>query len=286
MSTAAVAGVHYPVMDTNLPPDIPAPVVAETRLPEAVTSLEKGLRLLRLVARTPEGARVAMLVRSSGLPKSSVLRLLAGLEREGLVERDPVTRKVYCGVGLSTLGDLAARRHRLAARAEPVLSWVVAKTNQTACLSVKSGLDAVCVARCDGTLPLRAVSLDVGERRPLGVGAGSMALLAGLPAAEAEEIIALNADRLASDRFPAEAIRRMAERARMRGLAEHEGMLVPGVSGLGMAVMDGSGRPAAAVSISFVSDRTPARDRTRFETVLAEAVKRLARHATPAGRDR
>lgn len=265
-------------MDTHQSDPAIAPPAAEPPPPEAATSLEKGLRLLRLVARAPEGARVAMLVRTSGLPKSSVLRLLAGLEREGLVERDPATRRVYCGVGLSTLGDLAARRHRLAGRAEPVLAWVAAKTDQAAYLSVRSGLDAVCVGRCDGTAVVRAVTLDVGTRRPLGVGAGSMALLAGLPAAEAAEITDLNADLLDASRFPADTIRRMTERARQRGLAEHEGMLVSGISGLGVAVPDAAGRPAAALSIAFLSDRTPARDRARFETVLADGAKRLARH--------
>jgi DNA-binding IclR family transcriptional regulator len=265
-------------MDTHLPDTSKQTVSADLQPPEAATSLEKGLRLLRLVARAPEGARVAMLVRSSGLPKSSVLRLLGGLEREGLVERDPETRRVYCGVGLSTLGDLAARRHRLAGLADPVLAWLAAKTDQTAYLSVRSGLDAVCVGRCDGTAVVRTASIDVGTRRPLGVGAGSMALLAALPPEESAEITDLNEDRLEASRFPADVIRRMTERARQRGVAEHEGMLVSGISGLGVAVMDHTGRPAAGLSIAFLSDRTPARERTRYESVLADAAKRLARH--------
>ena len=48
---------------------------------------------------------------------------------------------------------------------------------------------SICSARALGDYPIKALTLDVGIRRPLGVGAGGLAILCALPEAEADEII-------------------------------------------------------------------------------------------------
>ena len=61
-----------------------------------------------------------------------------------------------------------------------------------------SGCESVCLEPRPGTFPIRANYLDVGSRRPLGVGAGSLALLIALPPDERARVMATNAGRLAS----------------------------------------------------------------------------------------
>ncbi|MBB2988262.1 IclR family transcriptional regulator [Terracoccus luteus] len=80
-----------------------------------------------------------------GLHKSSASRLLATLEKEGLVDRDPVSRKYRLGLGLLTvagplLADLDVRRAAL-----PVLQELSTATQETTALVLWSGSQAVTV---------------------------------------------------------------------------------------------------------------------------------------------
>src|ERR687889_2398232 len=80
-----------------------------------------------------------------GLHKSTVSRILATLEAENLVERDPTTRRFRLGLGIIALAgpllaDLDVRRI-----AYPVLQDLSRRTGETAALMVWDGGEAVCV---------------------------------------------------------------------------------------------------------------------------------------------
>lgn len=80
-----------------------------------------------------------------GLHKSTISRILAILEQENLVERDPQTRRFRLGLGLITmtgplLADLDERRV-----AYPVLQELTKRTGETSALMVWNGDETVCV---------------------------------------------------------------------------------------------------------------------------------------------
>ncbi|MBN9245572.1 MAG: hypothetical protein J0I98_22595 [Mesorhizobium sp.] len=102
---------------------------------------------------------------------------------------------------------------------------------------------------------MRTLILEVGSRRPLGVGAGSMAILAALPDGGMERIVAANREHY-RERGPFEetVFRAHLAQARQSAFATHEELFIRGVSGIGVAVRDASGYPIAAVSIAFVAD--------------------------------
>jgi DNA-binding IclR family transcriptional regulator len=54
---------------------------------------------------------------------------------------------------------------------------------------VRSGYDAVCIARVQGTYPIQTPAVPIGSRQPLGVNSGGLALLSALSEREVEEII-------------------------------------------------------------------------------------------------
>ena len=79
------------------------------------------------------------------LHKSTVSRILATLEQEDLVERDPSSRRFKLGLGLIAvtgplLADLDVRR-----AAYPVLQELTDRTGETSALMVWNGNQAVCV---------------------------------------------------------------------------------------------------------------------------------------------
>src|SRR4051794_10138576 len=57
---------------------------------------------------------------------------------------------------------------------------------------MRTGVEAVRVDRKDGAFPIKIFSLNVGDRRPLGAGAGGLAILSALPDAEMRRIIRVN----------------------------------------------------------------------------------------------
>jgi DNA-binding IclR family transcriptional regulator len=80
-----------------------------------------------------------------GLHKSTVSRILATLEQENLVERDPTTRRFQLGLGLIAvtgplLAELDVRR-----AAYPALQALTARTGETSALLIWDGSQAFCV---------------------------------------------------------------------------------------------------------------------------------------------
>jgi DNA-binding IclR family transcriptional regulator len=237
----------------------PAPPADDGATPRSGTqSIERVVAMLRVVAsRGRRGMRIAEVVSTSGLPTSTCFRMLQRLEVEGLVSRDAVTRKYQLGPLLYELGLLAEPSYRLSDLCDPAMAVIAERTQDTVYLSERRGLEAVCTNRALGDYPIKALTLDVGIRRPLGVGAGGLAILAALPQAEAEAIIEANSHRYARfASFDAGFLRTEVQAARLRGYAFLDSAVTPGTAALGVAfpVAPGS-RPIAALSVAAISSR-------------------------------
>jgi DNA-binding IclR family transcriptional regulator len=241
-------------------------------LASGTQSIERVVNMLRAVAsRGRSGMRLGDVTAATGLPSSTCFRMLQRLEREGMVERQPVTRKYALGPLLYELGLLAGPRFHLAERCEGTLAALAERTQDTVYLSERRGLEAVCTARALGDFPIKALTLDVGIRRPLGVGAGGLAILCALPAAEADEIIESHAHRYPKlSTLNAERVRAAVVEGRERGFAYLEAAVYPGTAAVGVAIP--AGVPMAAISVAAIASRL---DTTRRPQIAAE----LLRHA-------
>jgi len=239
-------------------------------------SIERVVAMLRVVAsRGRTGMRLGDVTAASGLPMSTCFRMLQRLELEGLVERHPVTRKYFLGPLLYELGLLARPRLQLAERCEPVLAALAEHTKDTVYLSERRGLEAVCSARALGDYPIKALTLDVGIRRPLGVGAGGLAILCALSAEEADEIIAANAQRYGKmSTMEPGRVRKAAREGRERGFAFLDGHVFPGVAAVGVAFP--AENPIAAISVAAISARLDPERRALVAAELQRQVRQLA----------
>lgn len=240
--------------------------------PSGTQSIERVVNMLRVVAsRGRNGMRLGDVTAATGLPSSTCFRMLQRLESEGMLERHPVTRKYALGPLLYELGLLARPRFHLAQRCEDTLALLAERTQDTVYLSERRGLEAVCSARALGDYPVKALTLDVGIRRPLGVGAGGLAILCALPAAEADEIIETHADRYPKlSTLSAERVRLAVAEGRERGFAFLDAAVYPGTAAVGVAIP--ALVPMAAISVAAIASRL---DEDRRRLVAAE----LQRHA-------
>src|SRR5690625_2180530 len=150
-----------------------------------VKTIDRVAVILNCLALGPqESSRLSDIAVCSGLGKTTTHRLLAALVSVGFVDRGE--SKLYrLGYRLFALGS-NARRFDLANLARPALLRLAAETEDTVFLSIRDGEEALCLDRCTGAYPIRTLTLNVGDRRPLGVGAGSLALLAFQPQQEVE----------------------------------------------------------------------------------------------------
>lgn len=223
-------------------------------------SIERAVELLRVVAsRGRRGMRIGEVVAIAGLPESTCFRMLSRLEIEGLVEREKHTRKYFLGPLLHELGLLAQPRYKLSELCDGALHRLAEATLDTLYLSERSGLEAVCTSRAIGDYPIKALTLDIGVRRPLGVGAGGLAILSAMPPDEADAIIEANAHRY--EKFSlntAQSLRAALAEARIRGYAFLDSVVTSGTAAIGVAFA--SETPVAAISLSAISARLePAR---------------------------
>jgi DNA-binding IclR family transcriptional regulator len=221
-------------------------------------SIDRAATLLLLVGRAgPFGARLSELVEQCDLAKPTVRRILLALVRAGLLDQDLETRRYYIGPEIYVLGTLASTRfgiHPISLRSLVRLSQ---ETGDTAFLSVPRGVYSICVHREEGAYPIRIHALHAGDRHPLGVGAGSLALLSALPDHEVKEVVAANADILADNypQHPPKVLLAMVQEARAKGYALNPGMLLPGSWGIGVAIRGQDGRPIGALSIAAIESR-------------------------------
>ncbi|MEW6639614.1 MAG: IclR family transcriptional regulator [Pseudomonadota bacterium] len=222
----------------------------------AVKTIDRAAKLLAaLVGVDEHGAMLSDVARRTGLGKATVHRLLGALSDVGFVAQDAGSRRYRLGVGLGLLAT-TARHRNVAALASPFLERIARITADTAFVSVREGLAAVCVSREVGAFPIRTLSLEVGHRRPLGVGSGSLALLAFLPDAEIDAAIAGNRRWLEDyPGFEVEALRALVAEARRYGFSFNDGRVIPGMNAIGVPVLDAEGRPLASLSVAAIAER-------------------------------
>ncbi|TCV70078.1 IclR family transcriptional regulator [Neorhizobium sp. R1-B] len=241
-------------------------------------AVERALQLLSIVGRRAEkGIALGDVVSESGLNKPTARRLLMALMRSRLVEQDELTRRYYLGGELYVLGMLASRRHGLLEMAGESLKRLSAASGDTSFVSMRRDDYAVCLHREEGAFPVRTHALLAGDQNPLGVGAGSLAMLAALPDAEVAAII----DRIegvVAAQYPGyspEIIGRDVARTREQGYALNPGRVIANSWGIGMAILLPDGRLAGALSIAAIDSRMNEMRQKELMALLRQEVERV-----------
>ncbi len=162
-----------------------------TSLPvQGAQVVSRAASLLRIVGRKPEGSPLVELVRESGLTRPTVHRLLSSLASEGLLDQDPVSGNWVLGPEILLMGSVASARFPLEEIARPSLRRLAEETGESAFFSIRRGAETVCLLREEGSFPVRSFVLHEGVRFPIGVASAGTAIMAFLPEAEQEELLA------------------------------------------------------------------------------------------------
>jgi DNA-binding IclR family transcriptional regulator len=227
---------------------------ADTR--EGAQVVHKIFGLLREVSESRgRGTRLTAIAEAAGLPSSTVHRLLTALLAEGAIERDEATRGFRLGPTLYEFGLAAAPRVDIRRFCSAALDRIAAASGDSAYLNCRSGFHALCLDRREGRHPLQAKSYAIGNRRPLGVGATALAVLASMPTDEVDAVLEANASRYRRYGLTADKVRSAVEATKARGFAVSSGRFVARYRGVGLAIGNGVGGIPVALSVIAIEER-------------------------------
>ncbi len=154
-------------------------------------TLDKGLHVLEAIAgaTVPEGLTLTELSRAVGMHPTTLFRILATLQARGYVQRDRATDRYRLGTRILSLASTLLQDLDLRQVARATLQALCDDTQELVHLAVLDSGEVVTVDRLEGkqTLSLRTA---IGARRPAYCSAAGKAILAFLPEAETDHILA------------------------------------------------------------------------------------------------
>ncbi|WP_145953481.1 IclR family transcriptional regulator [Oceaniglobus indicus] len=244
--------------------------------------MSRAASVLRVIGRLGDPS-FSQLSRQTGLANATLRRLLVALIDAQLAVQDGVSGRYRLGVEAYLMGQLAAPRFLIHDIARDGLTRLARLSGDTAFLSAFEGISTVCLHREEGQYPIRTHVLSVGDRHPLGMGAAGLAVLAALPVARADAILAANAEAIHAARpeVDMDVLAVLVTDARATGVALNPGLIFPGSWGIAAAIRTASGTVVGALTIAAIEDRLgPDRQAELSTPLLEEAAsieRRLAR---------
>jgi len=208
-----------------------------------VQSADRALAILTAFDEGRPDLGVSELAGELGMHKSTVSRLLAALERRGLVRR--AGERFAPGPELARLGTLAIRGFTLAGAARAPLELLAERTGETVNLAVRDGDRALNVLQVDAT-HFVGVTDWTGRAAPLHATANGKALLACGDGPAARKLTRLTPKTIVDRR----ELRAELERTRRAGFAVAVEELELGLHAVAAPVFDAGGDCVAAVSVS------------------------------------
>lgn len=243
------------------------------------SSAARSLRLLATVAQAGHALTLAELAERLELPKPTVHRLCGQLQDSGFLARDVDERSFVVGPALSrlafdTLNHGAARGLR-----HDVLARLVQEVGETCSFTTLDGMRVLYLDRVEAHWPLR-LTLEVGSHVPLHATASGKLFLALMPAAERDALIGqLVLERLTPETLTdAQALRAECAQIAAQGHADDRGEFIAGLIAVAVPVLDGQGRPRAAIAVHAPTARmslAQAREKLPFLHAAAARMRSL-----------
>ncbi len=211
------------------------------------------------------------------LHRSTVHRLLAVLERNHFVERNPENARYRLGWRLFELGMMAASRLDVYERAKPQLLRLVEESGETAHVGVLRQGEVISLLNVEGKRSVRTPAT-VGRRTPLHCTSQAKAILAFAAPERIEAAIAAHQFVPYTDNTITDASRFRTELSlvRRRGYAVDNEEFEAGLRCIAAPVRDHTGEVIAAISIAGPSFRIGGQNIAALSRSVMAAADRLS----------
>jgi IclR family KDG regulon transcriptional repressor len=165
---------------------MPAMKIAFKRVP----AIDKCFAILDLYTRLKKPLGISEISKALNYNKSTVFNMVHTLNDLGVLEKSGENKFQY-GLRLYTLGKAAGKSSELISTVHPYLEKINQETKLSAFLGIRSGLRAVIIDKADMAFDIKIYS-EIGMKIPLFAGAAGKVLLAQVPDAEVDDILAKN----------------------------------------------------------------------------------------------
>ncbi len=252
--------------------------------PPRIQALVRADRLIGGVVGLGAGSAVSLtdLAAHTGLNKVTAFNLLQTLVALGYLEQEPGSRRYRLGLRTLELGGYARSGREIGRLCEPALHTLCRDTGETVNLALPYHGHAVIVDSVEGRHGIRTTAY-AGERSPYHSTACGKVLLAFMP----DEVRASLLSSLILERRTPRTITdpgkltRELNAIRRRGWAFDLEENEIGAHCVAVPLLDGDGRPRAAISVSGLKDRMTATVLDGIARSVRVEVGRLARTLGP-----
>jgi DNA-binding IclR family transcriptional regulator len=238
-------------------------------------ALVKGIAIVDAIAAAARPLELADLLRASGLPRPTALRLIDVLLEQGLLQR--ADRAYALGPRLAVWGQRYLDALDVRAQAADLMRALADETRETCYLGVRDGRRVLYVAKADSPQAVRPAA-ELGTRNPLHSTGIGKALLAFAPQ---DEAVAYAQGGPLDTKTPNTIVdpeRLLAEmqRTRERGYAIDDVENEDGVRCVAAPVRDHAGHVVAAMSVSAPAYRFALEDLPRIAPGVQAAALELS----------
>ena len=255
---------------------------------EQLQTLNRAIAVLDCFSLERSELGVREVARMVNLPSSVTGRLLATLKEMGVLSQNPGTRAYSMGARVLTWAGVYTAHLDVRNKALPALEELHESTRETISLYVLEGSERVCVERFESPQNVRIVAR-LGRRLPLYAGAAGKVLLAFMPPARQAEffqtttLVPLTPRTMVYREQLIEELRKI----RQEGVATSYGEWIEDAAGVAAPVLDQSGDPVAALTISGPIQRFNQENVARYCAEVKSVAARISEAmGYTAGQDR
>jgi IclR family transcriptional regulator, pca regulon regulatory protein len=250
--------------------------------PDFMTSLARGLHVIRAFSGVDQRLTIADVSRATGLTRAVVRRCLYTLRELGYAATDGRTYSLQPRI--LNLGYAYLSTAPIPIAAQPVLEQLSEQLGEATSVAVLDDGAVVYVARA-ATRRIMAVTLGVGSRLPAYCTALGRALLAAMPPEQAARELS-KFEFVAHTRFTVTSRQQIEEilaEARAAGFAVNDQELEIGLRAIAVPVRNVVGTPVAAMNVSAQASRVTRRELLeKALPLLRAAAERLGSQLPPS----
>jgi IclR family pca regulon transcriptional regulator len=225
--------------------------------PDFIEAIARGLDVIRVFRAGQPVMSLAAVAAASDLPRPTARRILLTLEQLGYVRQVEASGYELTPRVLD-LGMSYVLSRGLWEIARPHMEALVARTRESTSIAQLDGSDIVYVARV-AVPKIVTLSVTIGTRFPAMPTSLGKVLLAALPLAEAERVLAEPSRSGITPPWRPDAAERAAalREVRARGWALTDEQLAPGIRSVAVPLRDGDGKVIAALNVNSHAAETP-----------------------------
>jgi len=213
-----------------------------------VQSVDRAVTIMEILARAGE-AGVTEIARELDVHKSTAFRLVAALERRGLVEQAEDRGKYRLGMGLLRLAGATTARLDVVQEARPICKQLASDTGETVNIAVLSDHSALYLDQIAGSSALQPHNW-VGQHIPLHATSNGKVLLSELSSEQFDRVLLAMPQFTKTTITTKKALRGELAEVRERGYAVAIDELEVGLTALAAPIRNTHGDVIASMSVS------------------------------------